>query len=116
VVEAVIAAGLPRLAERTITDPVRFRDALHDVRHHGYAVGDSELEDGLISASVPVRDADDEVLAALAYSSTAGRTTPERIVAEVVPLMKETAEAIRRDLVQLSGRPSPSSPSRDGFF
>lgn len=117
VVEAVIDAGLPRLAERTITDPVAFRDALHEVRRLGYAVVESELEDGLLSASVPVRDPQGEVLAALAYSSTLGRMTVDRIVSEVVPLMLEAAEAISSDLAVLRIRPMPLSPARrDGFY
>ncbi|MDQ3155316.1 MAG: helix-turn-helix domain-containing protein [Actinomycetota bacterium] len=117
VVEAVIDAGLPRRAERTITDPLWFRDALHGVRRAGYAVVESELEDGLLSASVPVRGPQGEVLAALAYSSTLGRTTADRIIAEVVPLMLEAADAIRRDLAALRTTRQPHSPThRDGFY
>ncbi|MEV6283991.1 IclR family transcriptional regulator C-terminal domain-containing protein [Kribbella sp. NPDC051770] len=116
VVEAVIEAGLPRRAERTITDPVRFRDALHDVRRLGYAVAESELEDGLLSAAVPVVDQGGEVMAALAYSSTLGRTTPERLVAEVVPLMLDAAKAIGRDLAAVRTTRTLAPSERDGFF
>jgi IclR family transcriptional regulator, pca regulon regulatory protein len=116
VVDAVIAAGLPRLAARTITDATAFRDALHRVRQDGYAVVESELEDGLLSASVPVRRPDGGVLAALAYSTTVGRRTAEQIVENVIPLMQEAAAAIAEDLRLLSrGRRLDASP-RDGFF
>ncbi|TCC48829.1 IclR family transcriptional regulator [Kribbella capetownensis] len=117
VVDAVIAGGLRRLAHRTITDPTTFRDALHRVRKQGYAVVESELEDGLLSASVPVRDQHGDVLAALAYSTTAGRMTAEQVVDKVVPLMLETAKAISDDLRLVGNHaPLPSIPARDGFF
>ncbi|MEV0283276.1 IclR family transcriptional regulator C-terminal domain-containing protein [Kribbella sp. NPDC050820] len=115
VVDAVIAAGLPRLAQRTITDPTVYRDSLHKVRTQGFAVVESELEDGLLSAAVPVRDPRGGVLAALAYSTTSGRMTAEKVVATVVPLMLETAAAITDDL-KLVGNPRPVIPARDGFF
>jgi IclR family pca regulon transcriptional regulator len=115
VVDAVIAAGLHRLAQRTITDPTAYRDALHRVRKQGYAVVESELEDGLLSAAVPVRDPHGEVLAALAYSTTSGRMTAAKVVDTVVPLMLETAAAISADLELVRTRPR-AIPARDGFF
>jgi IclR family pca regulon transcriptional regulator len=117
VIEAVIEAGLPRLTDRTISDPVQFRDALHDVRRQGYAIAESELEDGLLSASVPVRNPAGDVLAALAYSSTVGRTTAEHIAAEVVPLMQDAAAAIQRDMAAVGTANLSLTPThRDGFF
>jgi len=117
VVDAIIAAGLPRLAERTITDATALRDALHVVRRQGYAVVESELEDGLLSASVPVRDPQGEVLAALAYSTTIGRKTAKQVAEEVVPLMQEAAAAITEDLRLLRATSPLLAPSpRDGFY
>src|SRR5688572_24586611 len=42
--EAVIAAGLPPLGPRTITDPKAFRRELATVREQGYAYDDLEFE------------------------------------------------------------------------
>jgi IclR family transcriptional regulator, pca regulon regulatory protein len=116
VVDAVIASGLRRLAQRTITDPTAFRDALHQVRKDGYAVVESELEDGLLSAAVPVRAPDGGVLAALAYSTTVGRMTADQIVEKVVPLMREAAAAIAEDLRLLGSTRRLDATPRDGFF
>jgi IclR family pca regulon transcriptional regulator len=116
VVDAVIEAGLRRLAQRTITDPTKYRDALHQVRQDGYAVVESELEDGLLSASVPVRSPDGGVLAALAYSTTVGRMTAEQIVEKIIPLMQDTAAAIAEDLRLLGGVRRLGVAPRDGFF
>ena len=116
VVDAVIAAGLRRLAQRTITDPTAYRDALHQVRKDGYAVVESELEDGLLSAAVPVRAPDGGVLAALAYSTTVGRMSAEQIVEKVIPLMRDTAAAVTEDLRLLGNTRRVEAAPRDGFF
>lgn len=117
VVDRVLAAGMPRLAERTITDPVRFRDELHRVRQQGYAVVESELEDGLLSASVPIRNPQGDVIAAMAYSTTLGRMNAERVAAEVIPLMTEAAAAIQEDLALLRDATTVLAPApRDGFY
>jgi IclR family pca regulon transcriptional regulator len=116
VVDTVIEGGLKRLAQRTITDPTVFRDALHQVRQDGYAVVESELEDGLLSAAVPVRTPDGAVLAALAYSTTVGRMTSAAIVEKVIPLMQVTATAIAEDLRLLGGTRRLDAQARDGFY
>jgi IclR family pca regulon transcriptional regulator len=115
IVERVIDAGLNPLTAKTITDPVRLRDSLHEVRQRGYAVVESELEEGLLSAAVPVRDSDDSVIAALAYSTSVGRRTRAQVTDEVVPLMLEAAKGISADLSEHRVAGTRSVP-RDGFF
>lgn len=109
--------GLPALTPRTVTDPIAFRDALHDVRHKGYAVVDGELEEGFLSSAVPVRDGKGVVVAALAYSTSRGRRTAEQVEADVVPVLLEVAESISRDLeaMGLRSRMLATGP-RTGFF
>lgn len=96
--------GLPALTHRTVTDPIRFRDVLHEVRRLGYAVVDGELEEGFLSAAVPVHDAQGKVVAALAYSTSRGRRTPEEVEHDVVPILLETATEIARDVELVMGR------------
>ncbi|MDT7629928.1 MAG: IclR family transcriptional regulator, pca regulon regulatory protein [Pseudonocardiales bacterium] len=116
VIERVIAeSGLRRLTERTITDPVAFQAALREVRELGYALVAGELEDGLISVSAPVRDQTGSVVAALASSTSSGRTDLDRLRTEVVPLLLRTAGDISADLGHRATRP-PSVNRRDGFF
>ncbi|MDT7601732.1 MAG: IclR family transcriptional regulator, pca regulon regulatory protein [Pseudonocardiales bacterium] len=115
-IERVIAeSGLRRLTERTITDPVAFQAALREVRELGYALVAGELEDGLISVSAPVRDQTGRVVAALASSTSSGRTDLDRLRTEVVPLLLSTAGDISADLGHRATRP-PSVNGRDGFF
>lgn len=69
--------GLPRLTPYTITDPEEFREILAVVREQGWSMVVNEREEGLISLSAPVRDHHGQVVAAVASSTSTGRTTPE---------------------------------------
>lgn len=106
-------ADLRARTPATVTDPTELRELLAQVREQGWAVVDGELEQGLVSAAVPVRDASGRVVAALASSTSAGRSAPEKLVEQTVPILLETAAAISADLGhEVSGRP----PGRDGFY
>ena len=118
VVDRIIdEGGLPALTPRTVTDPIAFRDLLHDVRHQGYALVDGELEEGFLSIAVPVRDGRGDVVGALAWSTSRGRHTPEDVLRDALPLLLEGAEAISADLEVVSARPRvlPAGP-RPGMF
>jgi IclR family pca regulon transcriptional regulator len=83
---------------RTVTDAAQFREVLRRVRAQGFAVVSEELETGLLSASAPVRDRSGSVVAALATSTSTGRSTVEQLERAVVPLLVETADRISADL------------------
>ncbi|HZJ06506.1 MAG TPA: IclR family transcriptional regulator C-terminal domain-containing protein [Nocardioidaceae bacterium] len=111
VVDAVIDSGpLPRFAPNTITNPRHLRDDLRRVREQGWAIVENELEEGLLSASAPVRDGAGDVVAALAYSTSSGRKTTWQIEREVVPLLVEEAEKISAELGAQSGAARPTKP------
>ena len=117
VVERIVAAGLPALTDRTITDEIAFRDSLHRVRKLGFAVVDSELEEGFMSAAVPVREPNGDVIGALAYSTSSSRMSADRVATEIVPVLLDAARAVDRDLAVLADRRGRLAPgARDGFF
>lgn len=117
VVDRLLEAGLPQLTQWTLTDPIEFRDRLHDVRRAGYAIVDSELEDGFLSAAVPVRDPTRDVVAALAYSTARGRHSVEDLQQTVVPVLLDVAADIERDLAALPSRSRRLQlDARSGFF
>ncbi|MGW4528939.1 IclR family transcriptional regulator domain-containing protein [Amycolatopsis sp. NPDC004378] len=111
-VDEVVAAGLPRFTARTVTCEADFRKALRTVQDQGWSLVDEELEDGLLSVSAPVRDASGAVVAALASSTSSGRSDVEKLRREVVPLVVRTADRISADL---GHRVTPGS-GREGFF
>ena len=71
--EAVLAAPLTPVTERTVIEPAALRAELDRTRERGYALEDEEFRPGVRALAVPVRGHDDEVVAALALSS-AGAT------------------------------------------
>lgn len=83
---------------RTVTSPQAFRDILDQVRKDGYSIIDEELEEGLLSVSAPVFNADGEVIAALASWTSKGRSTVAQYRKTVVPHVVELAAAISRDM------------------
>jgi IclR family pca regulon transcriptional regulator len=111
--------GLAPCTPHTVTDHDQFRRALDRVRRQGWSLVSEELEEGLISVAAPVRDHTGIVVAALASSTSSGRSTPGHLEKAVVPLALETADAISVDL----GYRGPSAasvantpPARDGFY
>jgi len=115
--QVIEEAGLPGLTARTVTDPVEFRAVLHRVREQGWAIVDSELEDGFLSAGVPVREPDGTVLAALTYSTSRARRSPEEVERDVIPHLLDVATAIERDLEVFADSRRTLAPGLgDGFF
>ncbi|WP_439381437.1 IclR family transcriptional regulator domain-containing protein [Amycolatopsis lexingtonensis] len=111
-VDEVVAAGLPRFTARTTTDEGDFRKALRTVQDQGWSLVAEELEEGLLSVSAPVRDASGAVVAALASSTSSGRSDVEKLRQEVVPLVVRTAARISADL----GHRVVPGAGREGFF
>lgn len=94
--ERVLASSPAQpLTDRTITDPAALARELDAVRAAGYCVVDQELELGLRSISVPVRDRSGEVVAAANVSTRAGSRD---VVREILPALRACADAIGADL------------------
>lgn len=86
------------LTDRTLSDPDTLRPVLDAVRADGVCVVDQELEAGLRSIAVPVRDRTGRVVAAANVSTHASRGTAERLRAEVLPELRTCVSAIEADL------------------
>ncbi|KOV97527.1 IclR family transcriptional regulator [Streptomyces sp. NRRL B-1140] len=72
--------------------------ALASVRSQGYALVDEELEEGLRSLAVPIRDRSGRVVAALNTAMHASRHTPSACVTGLLPELTTTATRIQTDL------------------
>ncbi|WP_164702898.1 IclR family transcriptional regulator [Modestobacter sp. KNN46-3] len=96
-------AQLAALTPFTVTDPDRLRRALEETRAQGWALVDQELEEGLRSIAVPVRDGDGAVLAAMNISASARHSTPEAVRDELLPPLRAAAREIELDLRRSPG-------------
>ncbi|MFJ8634076.1 IclR family transcriptional regulator C-terminal domain-containing protein [Streptomyces sp. NPDC093568] len=97
------ARPLRPLTPRTITDPAALTAVLEETRTRGYALVDEELEAGLRSVAVPVRDRTGRVVAALNVAMHAARRSVEECEREVLPELVETAGRLEGEL-RVAGR------------
>jgi IclR family pca regulon transcriptional regulator len=89
---------LERFTPTTAASSDDLRERIEVTRTAGWAMVDQELEQGVRSAAVPIRDANGRVLAALNVSVHATRMTMPVLRREVVPKLLRTASAIEVDL------------------
>ncbi|OUD00880.1 IclR family transcriptional regulator domain-containing protein, partial [Streptomyces swartbergensis] len=71
---------------------------LTSIRSQGYALVDEELEEGLRSLAVPIRDRSGRVVAALNTAMHASRHTLRECVTDLLPELTSTATRIESDL------------------
>jgi IclR family transcriptional regulator, pca regulon regulatory protein len=112
----VLLAGLPeaelerRLAEirfeprtpRAIADMASLRAELGRVREQGFALVDQELELGLRSIAVAIRDRAGTPVAAMNLSTHAARRSIDAMRRELLPPLRETAARVEADLAAAS--------------
>jgi IclR family pca regulon transcriptional regulator len=96
--EFLDTAELTALTSSTVTDPDRLRKVIDRVRAQGWALVDQELEDGLRSVAVPIRNSASEVVAAMNLSTHVSRRTAAAIREELLPPLREAAGRVERDL------------------
>jgi IclR family pca regulon transcriptional regulator len=78
---------------------------LDDVRERGWAIADEELEVGVRSIAVPIRDHTGVVIAAMNVAAVAGRASTSDLVDRFLPRLRAAAEALENDLRGGDGRP-----------
>ena len=92
------SAELTAYTGATVIHPADLRQALTQVSADGYSLVADELEDGLVALAIPLRDADDAVIAAINLCTYSLRTRPADLVRLGLPLLRETAAAIEAEL------------------
>ncbi len=104
----VLAAGLPDadidgfarrsapkpLTPKSVTDPATLAAAIRQARADGYVLVDEELELGLRSIAVPIRDRTGRTVAAINVSTQAARHSVEEMRRDMLPMLREAAERI----------------------
>ncbi|HKS59042.1 MAG TPA: IclR family transcriptional regulator C-terminal domain-containing protein [Steroidobacteraceae bacterium] len=91
-------ATLRRMTANTVTSKVKLRALIEETSAKGWSVCDQELEIGLRSISVPIRDHSGEVLAALNVACPSSRITPEDMHTRVLLKLQETSQEITASL------------------
>jgi len=100
-------AELAAFTPDTITDAPALLAELAAVSRAGYAVDDGELAVGLRAVAAPVRNATQQVVAAINVSGPAMTISRARLIDEITPLVVGSAGQISRALG------SPRAPDQD---
>lgn len=89
---------LERLTPNTVTSKVKLRSLIDDVRLTNFSIVDQELEVGLGSISVPIRDSANRVIAALNVCCPSARSSPEDMQARILPQLTAASQRITTGL------------------
>jgi IclR family pca regulon transcriptional regulator len=101
-------AVLQRLTEKTVVDQKRLRQILEDVRRRGWATVDQELEQGVRSVAVPIRDASGAIAAAMNVSGHVSRVSNAALVQKILPLLQRAAERVEAAIALRQGVAHPA--------
>ncbi len=89
---------LTKFTSHTVTSKVKLRGLIEEVRRQGWAIVDQELEMGLRSISVPIRDRFGETVAALNVCCPSARITYEETRSRVLTELIASSQQITRAL------------------
>lgn len=89
---------LQPLTPRMVSNEVALRKTLEEVRTSGYSLTDQELEPGLRSIAVPLRDASSAVVAAMNLSVHVGTESTATMRRVLLPKLRTAADAVEADL------------------
>jgi IclR family pca regulon transcriptional regulator len=87
-------AAIEPLTPKSITDRAALAGEIDRCRRQGFSLVDEELEIGLRSIAVPVRDRAGRVVAAINVSTQASRFTSAEMECEILPPLLEAARQI----------------------
>lgn len=90
--------ALESLTAHTITEEAELHRELDAVAEQGWALVDEELEEGLRSLAVGIRDPRGEVVAAINVSAPARQGSPEQLREALLPELRHTATEIEAEL------------------
>jgi IclR family pca regulon transcriptional regulator len=83
-----------KMTPNTVTDPEEIRAILRRTRQQGWSLCDQELELGLMSIAVPLRDRTGRVTAAINVSGQASRMSAQDLIDQALPALFEAADRI----------------------
>jgi IclR family transcriptional regulator, pca regulon regulatory protein len=89
-------AKLRRWTSRTVIARPKLAGILKQVAEQGYALVDGELEPGLRSIAVPIRNSSGRVVAAMNVGIHISTATPDEMLRRYLPVLNSNAEILSR--------------------
>ena len=87
-------ANLQIKTSRTLHTPEAIRGSIAEIRQKGWVIIDQELEVGLRSLAVPLKDSAGQVLAALNVGTHASRMTKQELETRFLPVLLEASQEL----------------------
>lgn len=87
---------------QTVASVSELRTRLAEVQASGYSLVDQELEDGLRSVAVPIREPSGTVIAAMNVSAHSQRVTVAALLHDFLPLLRDAVALVEEDLAAQS--------------
>ncbi|HXZ22026.1 MAG TPA: IclR family transcriptional regulator [Pseudolabrys sp.] len=106
-IKRILAGGMKRYTDKTITDLPTLLESLRLVRRNGYAIDREEFLPGVICVGIAVRDQAGTVIGAISASTPTMRASDEHIA-----LMRQEITAAARSLSAEFGEPGSQSNAR----
>jgi len=97
-IDRLLDKPLESFTIRTLTDPARLRERLHDVRRQGFTWAIQEFDPGISSVAAPIADASGEVIAAVHLHGPSYRFPPAERTMELAQLVVTGAARIAAGL------------------
>ena len=97
--EFLAVAAIEPKTPKSIVDREKLAKLIGKAATDGYAIVDEELELGLRSIAVPIRDASRKIVAAINISTQSSRFTPAEMRREILPKLKAAAGSIENFFV-----------------
>jgi IclR family pca regulon transcriptional regulator len=79
----------------TVHDGQRFRELVLQARQQGYWITDQQLDIGFQGVAVPLLDRRGQCQGAVSMTLPSNAYTPAQVVAELLPLLRDTAQDLR---------------------
>ena len=92
----LIDTPLQARTARTITSKKALQASIAKIRKQGWALGDQEFEDGVRSVSVPLRDRQGRVIAAMKVVAPTSRATKTDLQKRFLPVLQDAAARAER--------------------
>ena len=92
--EFLATARIERNTEKSITDRKKLAAEIARIAQAGFAIVDEELEIGLRSIAVPIRDSSRRIVAAINVSTQSSRFTAAEMEREILPHLLQAARSI----------------------
>lgn len=103
VTRIIAAHGLPAVNRNTITDPVRLREHLREIRRQGYALSFEETNEGAAGVAAPIFDQRGEIAGGIGIAGPMARFSPQSLPGLISLVCEHAGEVTRL----LGGRSLP---------